>query len=97
MKFLADSMKDLERRMRLVENQKSQITEELDASVFKDCSEIKSNKSGVYKIKPEKSKKAFDVFCDMVTEGGGWTVSEYSTQLTYQNKVKIEEMGCLTV
>ncbi|XP_050507438.1 fibrinogen-like protein 1 isoform X2 [Diabrotica virgifera virgifera] len=32
-----------------------------------------NNKSGVYKIKPRRSSKPFNVLCDMDTNGGGWT------------------------
>ena len=45
--------------------------------VPRDCLDIKNNgqnKSGVYTVSPE-AVTPIDVWCDMETEGGGWTVS----------------------
>ena len=42
----------------------------------KDCSELYKNckrKSGIYKINPD-NRGSFNVWCDMNTSGGGWTV-----------------------
>ncbi|XP_046863416.1 fibroleukin-like [Xenia sp. Carnegie-2017] len=42
----------------------------------KDCSELYKNskrKSGIYKIDPD-NRGSFNVWCDMNTSGGGWTV-----------------------
>lgn len=47
----------------------------------RDCADLLQtgrNKSGVYKIWPVSrvtEEKAIDVYCDMDTTGGGWTVS----------------------
>ncbi|KAJ8035740.1 Fibrinogen-like protein A [Holothuria leucospilota] len=40
--------------------------------VFEQCST--STASGVYLIKPDGYDKAFEVYCDNQTDGGGWTV-----------------------
>ncbi|CAF3329821.1 unnamed protein product [Rotaria socialis] len=44
---------------------------------FMDCSEVYlagKRTSGMYEIWPRTSPKPFRVFCDMDTDGGGWTV-----------------------
>ena len=43
----------------------------------RDCSEIQAggvNITGVYLIYPDGDSNALYVFCDMETDGGGWTV-----------------------
>ena len=45
-------------------------------SVARDCQELFSagfKESGVYTVNPT-NKASFEVFCDMKTDGGGWTV-----------------------
>ncbi|XP_015767661.1 PREDICTED: fibrinogen C domain-containing protein 1-like [Acropora digitifera] len=48
----------------------------IDVRPRKDCSELLKSgetQSGVYSIDPD-GKGSFDVYCDMRTDGGGWTV-----------------------
>ena len=60
-------------------NNATNMTEKTTPSqvpVFKDCRDALNNsytQSGVYTIQPD-SLPPFDVFCDMDTDGGGWTV-----------------------
>lgn len=49
----------------------------LDILAPRDCSDynvLQERKNGVYKVTPDPRNGTFDVFCDMESFGGGWTV-----------------------
>ncbi|KAL5018107.1 hypothetical protein ScPMuIL_003829 [Solemya velum] len=41
---------------------------------FSDCEDLGITDSGVYRIKPDGASKPVNVYCDMVTDRGHWTV-----------------------
>lgn len=73
-KHFQNSMLDVDRRSRhLICPANTDLID--DSFTPRDCSEIQSNKSGVYRVKPSQSRTSFFVYCDFETNGGGWTVS----------------------
>ncbi|GBO30544.1 Tenascin-X [Araneus ventricosus] len=47
------------------------------AKLPRDCFEVQrdlKNETGVYRIQPDYARRPIFVFCDMETDGGGWTV-----------------------
>ena len=61
---------------------------------FKSCKDILEKSfefskfklnSGIYKINP-KGNDEFEVYCDMITDGGGWTKIEYSEDLEFKQQ-----------
>ena len=77
--FAVDSLKTEMQCCRNETNNATNMTERSTPSpvpVFKDCRDALNNsytQSGVYTIQPD-FLPPFDVYCDMDTDGGGWTV-----------------------
>ncbi|CAG2191310.1 unnamed protein product [Mytilus edulis] len=55
----------------------------------RECSEIKGNNlaNGVYNIYPDETAAAVQVYCDMVTENGAWTVCDVILLHTSRNEI----------
>ena len=49
-------------------------------SLPKDCSEVQTRgatNNGLYTLQPTDGGRTFQVYCDLETDGGGWTVSKF--------------------
>ncbi|GLV33870.1 uncharacterized protein CBL_11246 [Carabus blaptoides fortunei] len=53
-------------------------------SLPRDCTEVTGTKSGVYRIQPPQATVPFFVYCDLETNGGGWTVLQKRTDGTLE-------------
>ena len=65
------------------------------ASLPRDCADVQtkgSRYSGLYTVYPEGLEEGVEVFCDLNTEGGGWTVRREITAL-FAVKLKIQQLN----
>ena len=63
------------------------ITNSSEESTNKSCTDLLNNgtkESGIYTIKPNNFIEPFKVYCDMDTDGGGWTKIAYQKDLQYK-------------
>ncbi|XP_005363233.1 angiopoietin-4 [Microtus ochrogaster] len=70
-------MELVQRLARLVAQNQRTVSLKVPKQLFQDCAEIKrsgANASGVYTIHVANMTKPLKVFCDMETDGGGWTL-----------------------
>nr|AAI29966.1 Angiopoietin 4 [Mus musculus] len=70
----------VQRLVRIVAQDQHPVSLKTPKPVFQDCAEIKRsgvNTSGVYTIYETNMTKPLKVFCDMETDGGGWTLIQH--------------------
>ncbi|XP_005072586.1 angiopoietin-4 isoform X2 [Mesocricetus auratus] len=70
-------MELVQRLVRIVAQDQRPATLKTPKQLFQDCAEIKrsgANASGIYTIRVANMTRPLKVFCDMETDGGGWTL-----------------------
>ncbi|CAH6777109.1 angiopoietin-4 [Phodopus roborovskii] len=70
-------MELIQRLVRIVAQDRRPVSLKIPKQLFQDCAEIKgsgANASGVYTIRVANMTRPLKVFCDMDTDGGGWTL-----------------------
>ncbi|XP_028392499.1 uncharacterized protein LOC114517056 [Dendronephthya gigantea] len=83
---LKHTNEEFERKVKDLENRlKASQTENLPKSCQEVLSRNPNSTSGVYWIKPLPNHDAFGVYCDMITQQGGWTLV-YSYSFTNYKK-----------
>ena len=74
---LAKNTEQLDQVVQML-TQTNQPSTQVDKQWPQDCLDLQragSNESGKYKVYPDDGGDPFFAFCDMETDGGGWTVS----------------------
>ena len=74
---IRDQISDIQRQLNGQLRTEMKVTTENYKRPLIDCGDLdEGQSSGIYKIFPEDSLDGFDVYCDMETDNGGWTVSQ---------------------
>ncbi|XP_013401135.1 fibrinogen C domain-containing protein 1-B-like [Lingula anatina] len=74
---LQDTVHALQLEVATLKTDLAQVTATKQGVTGRDCVELNKNGaklSGVYTIEPADDRGQFEVYCDMETDGGGWTV-----------------------
>ncbi|XP_059115643.1 angiopoietin-4 [Peromyscus eremicus] len=70
-------MELVQRLVRIVAQDQRPVSLKIPKQLLQDCAEIKrsgANTSGIYTIRVANMTRPLKVFCDMETDGGGWTL-----------------------